>query len=206
MGSLASLISASRLSISAIARARSSAGACFGAMRRRYRCGMFIPRIRLHHGARPTYPYVRSIQATGDCERPLGVQNLNCLELLYAFVPFPYAVFAGLSAREGRLKGLSWRCSNTLDTHLRLISIPSFFMIVATTITPLIFTVKHSVLVEGHKVDDGIHVGQRISDTEIERQHRRQHSFFLHLVELVPGRTSRSLPRPTLSIAVRMLS
>lgn len=119
MGSLASLICSSRLSISEIARARSSAGACVCAMRRRYRCGMSIPRIRLHHGARPTYPHVRSIQATGDCERPLGLQNLNCLELLYAFVPFPYAVFAGLSARKCRLKGRSWRCSNTLDTQLR---------------------------------------------------------------------------------------
>lgn len=46
------------------------------------------------------------------------------------------------------------------------------------TITPVKFTVKHSVLVEGHKVDDGIYVGQKISDTEIERQHRRKHSFF----------------------------
>ena len=68
------------------------------------------------------------------------------------------------------------------------------------TITPLIFTVKHSVLVEGHKVDDGIHVGQRISDTEIERQHSRQHSFFLHLVEPVPGRTSKAIERFDLDV------
>jgi hypothetical protein len=46
------------------------------------------------------------------------------------------------------------------------------------SITLVKLTVKHSVLVEGHKVDDGIYVGQRISDIEIERQHRRKHSFF----------------------------
>lgn len=68
------------------------------------------------------------------------------------------------------------------------------------TITPVKFTVKHSVLVEGHKVDDGIYVGQRISDTEIERQHRRKHSFFLHLVEPVPGRTSKAIERFDLDV------
>ncbi|WLS10620.1 hypothetical protein Q9314_25420 (plasmid) [Shinella sumterensis] len=56
------------------------------------------------------------------------------------------------------------------------------------TITPVKFTVKHSVLVEGHKVDDGIYVGQKISDTEIERQHRRKHSFFLQRTSKVAER------------------
>ena len=68
------------------------------------------------------------------------------------------------------------------------------------TIIPVKFTVKHSVLVEGHKVDDGIYVGQRISDAEIERHHRRKHSFFLHLVEPVPGRTSKAVERFDLDV------
>lgn len=68
------------------------------------------------------------------------------------------------------------------------------------TITPVKFTVKHSVVVEGHKVDDGIYVGQKVSDTEIERQHRRKHSFFLHLVELVPERTSKVAERFDLDV------
>lgn len=68
------------------------------------------------------------------------------------------------------------------------------------TITPVKLTVKHSVLVEGHKVDDGIYVGQKISDTEIERQHRRKHSFFLHLVEPVSGRTSKLAARFDLDV------
>jgi hypothetical protein len=68
------------------------------------------------------------------------------------------------------------------------------------TIIPVKFTVKHSVLVEGHKVDDGIYVGQRISDTEIERQHRRKHSFFLHLVEPITGRSSKAVERFDLDI------
>ncbi len=68
------------------------------------------------------------------------------------------------------------------------------------TITPVKFTVKHSVLVEGHKVDDGIYVGQRISDTEIERQHRRKDSFFLHLVEPDSGRASKAVERFDLDV------
>jgi ribosomal protein L44E len=68
------------------------------------------------------------------------------------------------------------------------------------TITPVKFTVKHSVLVEGHKVDDGIYVGQKISDTEIERQHRRKHSFFLHIVEPAPERTSKVAERFDLDV------
>jgi len=68
------------------------------------------------------------------------------------------------------------------------------------TITPVKLTVKHSVVVEGHKVDDGIYVGQRISDTEIERRHRRKHSFFLHLVGPAPGRTSKVAERFDLDV------
>lgn len=68
------------------------------------------------------------------------------------------------------------------------------------TITPVKFTVRHSVLVEGHKVDDGIYVGQKISDTEIERLHRREHSFFLHIVEQVPERTSKFAERFDLDV------
>lgn len=68
------------------------------------------------------------------------------------------------------------------------------------TITPVKFTVKHSVVVEGHKVDNGIYVGQKISDTEIERQQRRKHSFSLHLVEPVSGRTSKPAERFDLDV------
>lgn len=68
------------------------------------------------------------------------------------------------------------------------------------TIAPVKFTVKQSVVVEGRKVDDGIYVGQKISDTEIERQHRRKHSFFLHLVEPVPGRASKVAERFDLDV------
>ncbi|MGD9479751.1 hypothetical protein [Shinella sp. G-2] len=68
------------------------------------------------------------------------------------------------------------------------------------TITPVKFTVKHSVLVEGHNVDGGIYVGQRISETEIERQHRRKHSFFLHIVEPVPERMSKVAERFDLDV------
>lgn len=68
------------------------------------------------------------------------------------------------------------------------------------TITPVKFTVKHPLFVEGHKVDDGTYVGQKISDTEIERQHRRKHSFFLHLVEPVHERTSKLAERFDLDV------
>jgi ribosomal protein L44E len=68
------------------------------------------------------------------------------------------------------------------------------------TITPVKFTVKHSVLVEGHRVDDGIYVGQKISDTEIERRHRRKHSFFLHIVEPVPEKTPKVAERFDLDV------
>lgn len=68
------------------------------------------------------------------------------------------------------------------------------------TITPVKFIVKHSVVVEGHKVDDGIYVGQKISDTEIERQHRRKQSFFLHLVGPVHGKTLKVAERFDLDV------
>lgn len=50
------------------------------------------------------------------------------------------------------------------------------------TITPVKFTVKKTVLVEGHEVGDGIYVGQKLSDTEIERSNSRNASYFLHFV------------------------
>ena len=48
------------------------------------------------------------------------------------------------------------------------------------TIKPVKFTVKHTVMVDGHEVTDGIYVGQKLSDTEIERSHSRNASYFLH--------------------------
>ncbi|MCR6502044.1 hypothetical protein MUO32_23735 [Shinella sp. CPCC 101442] len=48
------------------------------------------------------------------------------------------------------------------------------------TITPVKFTVKKAVVIEGHEVGDGIYVGQKLSDTEIERSRGRNASYFLH--------------------------
>jgi hypothetical protein len=48
------------------------------------------------------------------------------------------------------------------------------------TIRPVKFTVKQTVWVEGHEVSDGIYVGQKLSDTEIERSKSRNASYFLH--------------------------
>nr|WP_298098588.1 hypothetical protein [uncultured Shinella sp.] len=48
------------------------------------------------------------------------------------------------------------------------------------TVTPVKFTVKKSVLVEGHEIGNGIYVGQKLSDTEIERSNGRNASYFLH--------------------------
>ena len=49
------------------------------------------------------------------------------------------------------------------------------------TIKPMKFTVKKTVMVDGHEISDGIYVGQKLSDTEIERQNSRNASYFLHL-------------------------
>lgn len=51
------------------------------------------------------------------------------------------------------------------------------------TITPMKFTVKKAVIVEGHEIGDGVYVGQKLSDTEIERSNRRKVSYFLHFAE-----------------------
>ncbi|MCJ8056794.1 hypothetical protein GB928_028960 [Shinella curvata] len=48
------------------------------------------------------------------------------------------------------------------------------------TITPVKFTVKKAVVIEGHEIGDGIYVGQKLSDTEIERAKSRNASYFLH--------------------------
>jgi hypothetical protein len=48
------------------------------------------------------------------------------------------------------------------------------------TITPVKFTVKKPVEVEGHQIGEGIYVGQKLSDTEIERSFGRAASYFLH--------------------------
>lgn len=48
------------------------------------------------------------------------------------------------------------------------------------TIKPVKFTVKQTVMVDGHEVSDGIYVGQKLSDTEIERSKSRNASYFLH--------------------------
>jgi len=48
------------------------------------------------------------------------------------------------------------------------------------TIKPMKFTVKETVMVDGHEISDGIYVGQQISETEIERSSGRKASYFLH--------------------------
>lgn len=48
------------------------------------------------------------------------------------------------------------------------------------TITPVKFTVKKAVMVDGHEIGDGIYVGQKLSATEIERSRSRNASYFLH--------------------------
>lgn len=48
------------------------------------------------------------------------------------------------------------------------------------TITPIKFTVKKTVVVEGHEIGGGIYVGQKLSDTEVERSRGRNASYFLH--------------------------
>lgn len=53
------------------------------------------------------------------------------------------------------------------------------------TITPVKFTVKKAVVVDDHQIGDGIYVGQKLSDTEIERSKSRNASYFLHFVQ--PG-------------------
>lgn len=49
------------------------------------------------------------------------------------------------------------------------------------TIHPVKFMVRQPVVVDEHEVASGIYVGQKISDTEIERQKNRAFSYFLHL-------------------------
>lgn len=49
------------------------------------------------------------------------------------------------------------------------------------TIKPVKFTVKRPVTIDGHEVSEGVYVGQKISDTEIERSMKRSASYFLHL-------------------------
>ncbi|WP_432346624.1 hypothetical protein WMC41_00535 [Shinella yambaruensis] len=49
------------------------------------------------------------------------------------------------------------------------------------TIKPVKFTVKKPVVIDGHDVGTGVYVGQKISDTEIERSANRPVSYFLHL-------------------------
>lgn len=51
------------------------------------------------------------------------------------------------------------------------------------TITPVRFTVKKTMMVEGHEVGDGVYVGQKQSDTEIERSKSRNASYFLHFAQ-----------------------
>lgn len=48
------------------------------------------------------------------------------------------------------------------------------------TIKPMKFTVKKTVTVDGHEIGDGIYVGQKLSETEIERAKGRNASYFLH--------------------------
>ncbi len=49
------------------------------------------------------------------------------------------------------------------------------------TIKPAKFAVKKPVVVDGHEVAGGVYVGQKISETEIERSANRTVSYFLHL-------------------------
>ncbi|MDX3977002.1 hypothetical protein [Shinella sp.] len=49
------------------------------------------------------------------------------------------------------------------------------------TIKPVKFTVKKPVIIDGHEVGKGVYVGQKISETEIERAMKRSASYFFHL-------------------------
>lgn len=51
---------------------------------------------------------------------------------------------------------------------------------IAVTIKPMKFTVKKTLIVDGHEIGGGIYVGQKLSDTEIERSKSRNASYFLH--------------------------
>lgn len=55
------------------------------------------------------------------------------------------------------------------------------------TITPVKFTLRKDVVVDGHNIGGGIYVGQKLSDTEIERSKSRNASYFLHFAP--PGLT-----------------
>lgn len=48
------------------------------------------------------------------------------------------------------------------------------------TIKPMKFSVKRTVVVDGHEISSGTYVGQKLSDTEIERTKSRNASYFLH--------------------------
>ncbi len=49
------------------------------------------------------------------------------------------------------------------------------------TIKPMKFTVKQTVVVDGHEIASGTYVGQKLSETDIERTKSRNASYFLHL-------------------------
>jgi hypothetical protein len=52
------------------------------------------------------------------------------------------------------------------------------------TIKPMKFTVKQTVVVDGHEIASGTYVGQKLSETDIERTKSRNASYFLHLAPL----------------------
>lgn len=68
------------------------------------------------------------------------------------------------------------------------------------TITPVKFTLKREVVVEGHHIGGGIYVGQKLSDTEIERSKSRNASYFLHFVPPRFGRDPAKAERFDLDV------
>jgi hypothetical protein len=68
------------------------------------------------------------------------------------------------------------------------------------TIKPVKFTVKEPIIVDGHEVGDGVYVGQKISDTEIERSMKRPVSYFLHLAGPDVGKDATVVQRFDLDV------
>jgi hypothetical protein len=55
------------------------------------------------------------------------------------------------------------------------------------------FNVIRTVVVDGHEISGGTYVGQKLSETDIERSKSRNASYFLHLAPLsMGGATARA--------------
>lgn len=74
------------------------------------------------------------------------------------------------------------------------------------TIRPVKYRVKQPVVVDGHRISDGIYVGQKISDTEIERQRNRLFSYFLHLATQKTGKGATGVQRFDLDVTDLVIS